>query len=282
MTNSNRKGHVFLAQNSDINYVRQAYALALSIKKHNKIINKTCLITNDPVPTEYLHAFDYITSISGDDLSKDADWKVENRWKILSDTPFKENLVYDVDMILLRSNDHWWEVLEEKDLAFTSNIFDYRDNVIISDYYRKTFTANDLPNIYVGVFYFKKSKLASEYFKWLEIITKNWKEFYSQYLKNKTPKFYSVDVSSALAIKFMNCESLVLNKHIQVPSFVHMKPAIQGWDIIPEKWTSAVPYFLDSAGRLQIANHQQPSEVFHYTEDEFLTDEILFKLAKII
>jgi len=29
------KGHLIFAQNSDIDYVRQAYALALSIKQHN-------------------------------------------------------------------------------------------------------------------------------------------------------------------------------------------------------------------------------------------------------
>jgi hypothetical protein len=30
------KGHIFLAQNSDVDYVRQACALALTIKKYNK------------------------------------------------------------------------------------------------------------------------------------------------------------------------------------------------------------------------------------------------------
>jgi hypothetical protein len=57
------KGHIFLAQNSDVDYVRQAYALALSIKKHNTQYNKTCIVTNDPVPEEYKHAFDYIVDI---------------------------------------------------------------------------------------------------------------------------------------------------------------------------------------------------------------------------
>ena len=53
------KGHVFLAQNSDVDYVNQAYALALSIK-HNNTINQTCLITNNTVPHEYRHAFDHV------------------------------------------------------------------------------------------------------------------------------------------------------------------------------------------------------------------------------
>ena len=54
------KGHVFLAQNSNVNYVTQAYALALSIKLNNKQHNQTCLITNDTVPDDYRHTFDHI------------------------------------------------------------------------------------------------------------------------------------------------------------------------------------------------------------------------------
>jgi len=278
MTNKSR-GHVFVAQNSDIDYVRQAYALSLSIKKHNKIENKTCLLTDNDIPTEYLHAFDYVITISGDDLTSESLWKVENRWKIIHETPFKENIVYDADMILTISNDNWWNFFQEKDLFFTSNVLDYRGNVINDDFYRKTFTANDLPNVYVGVFYFKKSPLAYEYFKWLEIITKNWKDFYAAHLKNKTPKFFSVDVSTALAIKFMGCEEAVMSKKTMIPGFVHMKPAIQGWDSIPEKWTSKVTAYLDDNGKLIVGNYLQ-SGIFHYVEDEFLQEDMFYKLMR--
>jgi hypothetical protein len=40
------KGHLIFAQNSGVDYVREAYALALTIKKHNKI-NSTCLMTSN-------------------------------------------------------------------------------------------------------------------------------------------------------------------------------------------------------------------------------------------
>lgn len=269
-------GHVFVAQNSDVNYIRQAYALALSIKAHNKLYKDTCLITNDPVPEEYKHAFDHIVAIPWGDKAEGSPWKVQNRWKVIYASPFKENIVYDTDMILLNSNDHWWKYLEQRDLFFTSNVFNYRNEIISSDFYRKTFTANNLANVYTGAFYFKKVDRSYEFFKWVEIIVDNWKSFYSHFLKKQPQTFCSIDVSAALAIKFMGCEEdVITNTHL--PSFVHMKPAIQGWNTNPPTWTSYVTSFFDDNGNLKVGNYQQHG-LFHYVEDEFLTDEIVNKL----
>jgi hypothetical protein len=274
------KGHVFIAQNSDVNYVRQACALALSIKRFNKVENKTCLITNDPVPEEYKHAFDYIVPIPWGDLAKKSDWKIENRWKIIHATPFKENIVYDVDMVLLNSNDHWWEYFNNYDLLFTSTVTDYRKNPVTSNFYRKTFTANQLPNIYVGAFYFKKNAKSFEFFKWLDIITKNWEEFYREFLPKTPQKFCSIDVSAALAIKFMDCENTTTVPGTVIPSFTHMKPAIQGWKTVPLKWTHVLSSYLDDECNLIVGNIKQQG-LFHYVEDEFLTDDMMLKLSKV-
>ena len=182
------KGHVFLAQNSNVSYVTQAYALALSIKLHNKLHNQTCLITNDSVPDEYRHAFDHILAIPWGDDAKDASWKIENRWKIAHITPFKENLIYDTDMLVLTSNDHWWDHFKNKTICLTSRVNDYKGRPITNDYYRKTFTSNSLPNVYTGIHYFKKSLQGYEFYKWLEVITKNYQDFYDKFLTNTKQK----------------------------------------------------------------------------------------------
>lgn len=272
------KGHVFLAQNSDVDYVRQACALALSIKKHN-VINKTCIITNDIVPPQYAHAFDYIIPIPWADKAANSIWKIENRWKIIHATPFKENIVYDTDMLLLASNDHWWSHFEGKGLVFTSKVFDYRSNIVTSDYYRKVFTANNLPNLYIGCFYFKKTKKAYEFFKWLEVLTNNWEEFYKKYLPNAPQKFCSLDVNSALAIKFMDLSDNIVVTDSLVPSFTHMKPALQGWTRVPAKWTDVLGCHFTTDCRLKVGNVLQTG-LFHYVEQEFLTDQMLMYLSK--
>ena len=270
------KGHVFLVQNSDTDYVRQACALALSIKKHNTISN-TCIVTNDPIPAEYRHAFDHVVNIPWTDLASSSQWKVENRWKIIHATPFKENIVYDVDMILLNSNDHWWQRFENRDLCFTTSVTDYRGNIVTNDFYRKAFTENNLVDVYTGCFYFKRNNRAFEFFKWLELITANWEDFYEKFLPKKSQKFVSIDLSAALALKFMNLEETA--KVNLMPSFIHMKPMIQDWGTFPSKWTDVLTVNFTDNCELKLADIRQQG-LFHYVEDEFLTDDILGKLLK--
>ena len=265
------KGHVFLAQNSDVDYVTQAYALALSIKHNNIINNQTCLITNNTVPQEYRHAFDHVVDIPWKDSAKDSKWKIENRWKIINASPFKESLVYDTDLLLLSSNDHWWNFLKNTDVSLTSSVVDYKGRVINNDFYRKTFTANNLPNVYVGVHYFKKNKRAFEFYKWLEVITKNYEYFYDKFLPNHKQRFCSMDVNAALAVTFMQAESEFLNAPI---TFTHMKPAIQGWQTTPSSWKSVIGSYFNKDKSLIVGNFLQLG-VFHYTEDMFLTKDII-------
>jgi hypothetical protein len=153
-------------------------------------------------------------------------------------------------------------------------VFNYRGSLIKDDYYRKTFTNNNLPNLYVGVFYFKKAQLTYEYFTWLQLITENWKDFYKDNLPTSAQNFYSMDVSSALAVKFMDCQSEVLVPKTVSPSFVHMKPAIQGWKSKPARWTSIINSQLNTDGKLLVGGYLQHG-VFHYVEDEFLTNLII-------
>lgn len=270
------KGHIFLSQNSDTNYLRQAYALALSIKKFNNI-NQTCLITSDSVPEEYKHAFDYVLPIPWSDLASKSIWKIENRWKLIHCTPFKENLVYDVDMLLLNSNDNWWNYFKNKDLCFTTFVSDYRGNKVSNNFYRKTFVENNLLNVYTGCFYFKKTQPAYEFFKWMEIITNNYELFYKNFLSNPQ-KFFSFDVSAALALRFIQKEN-EFTTCSKIPSFTHMKPRIQEWSNYPDKWTKVLSVNFTDSSELKIANIKQ-SGLFHYVEEEFLTDDIIFKLTK--
>jgi hypothetical protein len=268
------RGHVFLAQNTDkIDYVKQAYALALTIKAVNKDFNQTCLITNDEVPENYKHAFDYIVPIPWKDQARNSQWKIENRWKIIYATPFAENLVYDTDMLLLSSNDHWWKHLESFDYCFTTDVLTYKGETVTSDYYRKTFTENNLSNIYTGLFYFKKVTETFEFFKWLELVIVNWNIFYKRFLSKHPQKFCSVDVSAALVLKLL----AIKVPTVPILKFVHMKPHIQNWKNIPVKCFDVLDYYLNDNLSLIVGNYKQ-TNLFHYVEKDFVTKEMLLKL----
>ena len=88
-----RKGFVFLAQNSDNDYVKQAYLLAMSLKATQEDCN-ICLITNDDVPVKYKKLFDVIKEIPWDDSAKDKEWKVDNRWKLYHASPYDLSLIH--------------------------------------------------------------------------------------------------------------------------------------------------------------------------------------------
>ena len=269
------KGFCLLAQNnSNTNYIRQAYALALSLHLYNKD-QKISLITNDDVPTEWQSVFDQIIPIPWDDNANDSDWKIQNRWKVYHASPYDETIVLEADMMFTSDITHWWKELAKRELFVVSNVITYRDEVVTNRFYRKTFDANELPNLYSALHYFKKGDTAKEFYNLLEIIVNNWALFYSKYAPNEYQKWCSIDVSMAIASKILGNEKDITDPNSFI-TFTHMKPLVQGWYNKPEKWTKVTgKYFTE--GKLFLGNYLQ-SRVLHYVEDEFLTDELLEKM----
>lgn len=270
------KGFLVLAQNSDVDYLRQAYALALSIKKTQPKINHISLVTDDEVPEEYKSVFDKIIPIPFGDHAKDSDWKVENRWKLYHATPYDETIVLDVDMLFLENMEHLWAFAQDRNMFFTSRVTDYKGRTVTDTVYRKTFIENTLPNLYSGLFYFKKSDASLTFFKILEFITYNWQKIYHEITPKQTQKFYSMDVSVAITAKILGIDDEIV--HLNSPfTFTHMKPGIQGWDPVPESYLKQSHISFNSNCELFLNNFKQ-SGIFHYVDEQFLTDKIIGQL----
>lgn len=264
-----------LAQNSDFDYVRQACLAAMSIRATNTN-SKICLITNDPVPARHKQLFDDIIEIPWGDHAENEDWKISNRWKIYHAIPYDETVVIDTDMLVLQDISSWFDFLRNYDLFYTSKVLTYRGELVADNYYRKAFNKFNLPNLYSGFHYFKKSDLAHEFYTWLEMITNNWQQFYKAHAGGKTyQKICSMDLSAAIAAKIMNIENQITNPNVMYPSFVHMKSKIQNWNQnFAESWQDRVGIYLDKNLQLKIGNYQQ-SGIFHYTEKSFLSNHII-------
>lgn len=272
------KGFVVLAQNTDsIDYIKQAYALALSIKLTQTTVTDISIITNDVVPDEYRSLFDQIIPIPWGDAAESSRFKVENRWKIYHATPYDETIVLDTDMLVLDDLTHFWSTFENYDVYYTSKVLDYRNKLISNDYYRKAFTANKLPSIYSALHYFKKSDFAKEFYSWVELITNNWELFYGNFVSEHYPDRASMDVTAALAARIMDAEFKITNYKHDPVTFTHMKSKIQGWTEPSDSWMQSVAVYFDDDCNLKIGNFQQQG-VFHYTEKDFLTDKIVKKL----
>ena len=268
------KGFIVFAQNTEAtDYIKQAYALALSIKNTQHTVTKISLVTNDAVPANYRSAFDQIIEIPWGDLTKNPLWKVENRWKVYHASPYDETIVLDTDMLFLEDISNWWDYCSNSDLKFCSKIKNYKGEVIVQDtYHRKAFINNGLPNPYVALMYFKKSDLAHDFYKVLEFVCKNWEFCYKKYAPNNFQNWLSIDLASAIAIDMMGIEDQVIDP-ISPLEFVHMKPAIQGIIPILSNWQDGLNlnYY---KSKLLVANQKQ-RYLFHYVKKDFLTDEII-------
>jgi hypothetical protein len=274
------RGYVLLANNTDsCDYIRMAYALALSIKKTQSAVNAVSLITNTSVDDKYRSVFDKIIPVpwSQDDTTR---FKVNDRWKIYHATPYEETVVLDCDMLVFDDLSRYWEVFSKYDIYYTNKVKDYRGNYVTSDFYRKAFTANNLPNLYSALHYFKKRDTAKEFYNWVELITNNWELFYGKFVSEHYPGEPSMDVTAALAAKILGIENMVTGSANDSVTFTHMKPMIQDWRNPTENWLDGVGVYFNKTCQMKIGNFQQQG-IFHYVEKDFLTDRIIQKLEDL-
>jgi hypothetical protein len=263
------KGIIVLAQNNATdNYVEQAALLAMSLHTYNDV--PISLITNDQVPKEYVSLFDKIIPIPFGDSAEDSELKVENRWKIYHASPYDETIVMDTDMLVLQNIDVWWDFLSNYEVFYTSNVLTYRGETANTSYYRKTFIDNELPNLFCGLHYFKKSDFAQQFYTWLELVVNNWETFYEQQLlASSRPKHVSMDVCTAIVTKILDCESVITNKVAKFPSFTHMKPYCQGWNTVQPSWQDQIGVYISKDGSTKLGNYVQTG-ILHYTEKDFV------------
>ena len=264
----------FLIYASGKEYVTQAYlcAMSLAATDNNYPIS---LVTSDPVPEEYLWVFNGVIPVPWYEET-DSRFQTEHRWKLYHASPYDETIVLDSDVLVLQNLDYLWNLFSHYDLYYPTNVFTYRKDLITSDYYRKAFTANNLPNVYNTLHYFKKCDKSKEYYAWVELINNNWELFYGHFCKEYFPKQPSMDITCAIAAKIMDIDTEITNSKQDLPMLVHMKPAIQDWQNTTSEWQTRVGVYLTDDLKLKIGNHLQDT-VFHYTENSFVTPQIIEK-----
>lgn len=271
------RGYITIAQGKE--YLDQAYALALSLKLTQTGVSNLAVCV-DPatkrlISQKHRKVFDKIVDIPWGDHAQGETWKIHNKWKYYWMTPYDETVILDTDMIFPADVSHWWPILAERDVWACTHTKTYRGHDVTSDYYRKTFTSNDLPNVYTAFYYFRKSDLAAEIAKITEIIFQHWQRFYHKYTPRDKPQFLSGDVAYALAIKLAGAEHEATRTDVtDVPTFTHMKSHIQGVPdtMLSENWCESLPTYWVDVSNFKIGNHQQMYP-FHYVEAAWLKSE---------
>lgn len=281
------RGFLTFAQNGSEDYLRMAYALALSLKATQKgPSGLTVGVTPGMViPDHYREVFDEVIDIPWLDEARNSEWKLENEWKAYHFTPYRETIKLDADMLFTSDLGPLWDRLALQDMVCCTEVESYRGVLATSDFYRKTFTANALPNIYTAFMYFKYSETAQRVFEEAQMIFHNWERYFETFLEPDTrPSIVSTDVVFALAIKVSDLIDECTLPPGLGPRFVHMKSRMQNWPEqvpISEDWTKHLSASVSDDLNVKIGHYRQTLPV-HYHNKSFLTDEVIETYRKAI
>ena len=189
----------FAVRNKDVDYIDLSKRLAETIKKHNKE-NNVCIITDKKVEHKF---FDKVVVLR-EDLSERETWKLSNECQVFNLTPFTHTIKLEADMVVNDNIDWWWYFLNQHDLIFSRDCFDYKGDTVKDTANRQLWQDNKLPNVYNGLTYFRKSILAKKFYALCTFITMNWKYVAEEILVNCHDKQPTTDVVYSLALKILD------------------------------------------------------------------------------
>jgi hypothetical protein len=259
-------GYLIVVSKSDkYDYHAMAYLLAQSIKRTQKTgYDKVALVTDDEdnIPL-YKKAGVYDKVIF---WNKKTFW--DGRAYMNEITPWEHTVCLDADMIFQRDYSHWIEYFVENcELYIAPKAYTFRGEVITSDYCRKTFTENELPNLYSAYTFFKKSStFAHVFFSLAQLITNNPTDFKNMYLSKHIPAVVGTDEAFALAAKIMGIEDQIAYE-LEFPRFVHMKPELQNFETPCNKWHLDLGLYYNKYNNLKIGTYNQ-DDIVHYVEKD--------------
>ena len=270
---------IVISKNDSVDYLKLAYALALSIKNTQREgFDNVALVTDNIEDVKKLKSSWVFNEI--------IEWNQETFWDGRSWmdklSPWDNTICLDADMLFFRDYSHWAEYfIDNSELYIPNKSYTYRGEIVKDSYYRKTFEFNDLPNLYSFYTFFKKdSEIAEEFFSLGRYILKNPNEFKNLFLEKYIPKVVGTDEAFSLAAKILDIQDDI-SYDLDFPKVVHLKPMIQNWPWPADKVSDHVGFYFDLQGKLKIGNYQQ-QDIVHYNEKNYVTDEIISILEEIL
>ena len=212
MTIVSERGYLIPAVDTDsVDYLSCAIQLARSIKQWHPnadisvITVKRC---SDPV-------FDHVIPLPYGDLNGFA-----NDWQCFAASPYRQTIKLEADMIVASPIDHWWTLFEHRDVVISQGCRDFYDRPGTTRHYRQIFDNNNLPDVYNGITYWRRSQTAMEFFNLVRNIFENWDSYRS--LLKFPDELATTDVVYGLAAIIIGLEKVTLPKGLG-PTMVHMK-----------------------------------------------------------
>ena len=220
------QGYLIVAHNTkEVDYVDCARTLVKTIKYWHPDA-QICLLTNEQVGPDVL--FDYVHQFP---FPLNEQNPYANDWQVFQATPFRETIKLEADMMITSAIDYWWTMLRNCDIVVSTGCRDWKDQRASARHYRKVFDANNLPDVYNAITYWRRSETAQEFFVTVRNIFENWDEF--KKLLKFSEDVPSTDVVYAMAANIIGPE-LCTMPFADYPRIVHMKRHIAGTQ--RERW----------------------------------------------
>lgn len=264
-----QQGFVTFAKNTEtVDYLNLAYLQCLNVKatqKHNSYAVLVDADTLSQVTEQHRQAFDYVIEIPNA-----SDTAFGDEWKVFRLTPFKETVKLESDLLFTRSIDHWWTAFRLKNICLSTGAKNYLGINSTIRKYRELFDANNLPDVYNGLMYFRYSQEAKTFFDAAQYIQMNW-----EYVKTGLKKCFedepSTDVLYAMAALMIGEETCTMPS-LDFLNFVHMKSGFNGWSDA-RSWLDTVMSERDG-DVIRINNINQLNPV-HYYDKTYATQELI-------
>lgn len=250
MSYTDDRGYVIPAFNTaDVNYVECACTLAKSLRYQHPDA-KICLITSSTIEDS---VFDYVHTV--EDLGG-----YLNDYQAYAHSPFHETVKLEADTIVTSEFDHWWLLFRDYDVWVSTGCRNYRNETATSRKYRKIIDANQLPDVYNAVTYWRTSALAKNFFSTVHTLMNNWVSVQNSLLyANDEP--VNTDLAYAVAVEFMGKEQFTSNNG---PQITHMKPAING--LLVDEWNKQLVWEIIN-GQIRINGFSQHGVLHYHIKD---------------
>lgn len=251
------QGYIIPAWNvGTVDYVDCARSLAKTILHHDPAA-RICLLTNKPSAADpALFAHTHVVEA----IDTDNPWT--NDWMVFSQTPFRETIKLEADMLIASPISHWWQLFRHRDVVISTGCRTWRGDVSTARQYRKVFDDNHLPDVYNAVTYWRLSSTAKEFFDLVRDIFANWAEY--RRLIKSAPDTADTDLVYAMAAEILGPEQVTI-PFATYPQIVHMKRHHAGTQT--GRWTRELVWELDPLRINTIAQWG----AFHYNVKEWRT-----------
>lgn len=268
------QGYVFLGVDDfgKTQNIACAYALSLTLKLADPD-RETCVVVNkfSDVPKRYENGFDYIVELPYGRSEVNHHNIFIDFWQLYYCTPFDESMFVNTYALAVESLDGMWDVARESDLVFASaktfrgetfegNRFDVHEK-------------NKLPCHDVGVIFFRKEEITSEFFKMADPVFKGWRDVYREV-------HTEIKVNDFDFGLMVNTVAKLLGEQYTDPKlFTYTDLSI---DFVQEDekqydWYDSLNIWFTKDLKLKINNHRL-SGIVVYQEPRFLTDAMIDKI----